>query len=861
MVSRGLPLGLRSQCLSVADEMHLAGLSENEAFRRLLEFGPNIIGAQQRRSLTRIVRETLREPMFLLLLAAAALYLVFGDLAEGIFLAVGAMLSFGLVIIQGARSEHALEALNALAEPRARVLRDGSIRNVPARGVVPGDVIVVAEGSRVPADAVLIQGNALEVDESTLTGESAACTRLPVFPGAPQAGEHAPGEQASSNLFASTLVLRGEGLAEVTATGATTRVGRIGTALSNIHEQQTLVQRDVRKLIGRLGVLALTFCAIVAVAYGVARHDWFSGALSGLTLAISLIPEEFPMVLAIFMALGAWRLAKRNVLVRRGAVIETLGATTLLCVDKTGTITQNRMTLRQVWRTGTVHELCDGMLTEPQMVIEAAQLASAVQPHDPMDIAVHAAAGPLDRGGLVRSYPLRPEFLVFVQVWCNPGGNGLLYAAKGAPETILRLCRMDPPARRDAEAAIHSMASEGMRVLGVATARIELDRELEPDELDYQFEGLLGFEDPVRDDVPDALVLARRAGVGVAMVTGDFPATALAAARKAGIETGAGVVVGADLGPARDIADVRIFARVMPEQKLALVRRFQHLGHVVAMTGDGVNDAPALAAADVGIAMGECGTDVAREASDLILLDDRFASIVSGISLGRRIFANLRRAMTYITAIHIPVAGLALLPLVLGLPPMLYPMHLVLLELLIDPLCSIVFESEPSEEDAMRRPPRRASEALFGRMQIAMAAGQGLVLLSAVFGWYWWLNVSGAGEDQTRAAAFVALVTGHISLAAAILATSGRGLLARHRWIFWLIAAAAAGLLTLLLSIPALLNVMRFASPGPAELLGSILIGMVAGGWYAAQALFSRATGASALSRTKVTWARPMATK
>jgi len=834
--------------LSVADELHLAGLSENEASRRILEFGPNTLGPQKRRNLMRIVRETLREPMFLLLVAAAALYLIFGDLAEGIFLAVGAMLSFGLVIIQEARSEQALQALNSLAEPRARVLREGSVRIIPAREVVPGDIIVVAEGARVPADAVLIQGNALEVDESTLTGESAACTRLPVSTGTTGAGAHAPGNDLGSNLFASTLVLRGEGLAKVVATGAATRVGRIGTALSTIQEQPTLVQRDVRKLIGRLGVLALIFCVIVAVAYGVVRHDWFSGALSGLTLAISLIPEEFPMVLAIFMALGAWRLARRNVLVRRSAVIETLGATTLLCVDKTGTITQNRMTLRQVWRAGTVHELGDDLLTEPQTVIEAARIASAVQPHDPMDVAVHAAAGPLDREGPVRSYPLRPEFLAVVQVWRRPDGKGLLYAAKGAPETILGLCRMDQHERRDAEAAIHSMASQGMRVLGVATARIEQDGQPEPDELEYAFVGLLGFEDPVRPSVPEALLLARQAGVSVAMVTGDFPATALAAAKEAGIETGAGVVAGADVAAAKDIADVRIFARVMPEQKLALVRRFQQLGHVVAMTGDGVNDAPALAAADVGIAMGQRGTDVAREASDLILLDDRFASIVSGISLGRRIFSNLRRAMTYITAIHIPVAGLALLPLVLGLPPMLYPMHLVLLELLIDPLCSIVFESETSEVDAMQRPPRRASEPLFGRMQIAMAGVQGLVLLAAVLSWYWWLNASGAGAEQSRAAAFVALVTGHIALAAAVLGTSGPGLLARHRWVFWLIAGGAAGLVTLTLTIPALLNVMRFASPGPTELLGSILVGLVAGGWYAARGFFSpptRPTGAS----------------
>lgn len=821
------------------EEVPPSGLSDSEASRRLVQLGPNIIGTQQRRSLGRIVRETLREPMFMLLVAGATLYLMFGDLAEGVFLAIGAMLSLGLVIIQEARSEHALEALNSLAEPRAHVLRGGTARIIPALEVVPGDILIVSEGSRIPADGVLIEGNALEIDESTLTGESAACTKLPGLPASTRANDLVPGDRTSSNLFASTLVLRGQGLAEVTATGAATRVGRIGTALGKIEERPTLVQRDVRKLIGRFGAFALIFSTIVAVVYGVAHNDWFRGALSGLTLAIALIPEELPMVLAIFMALGAWRLAKRSVLVRRSAVIETLGATTLLCVDKTGTITQNRMTLRQVWRRGILQDLTEGLATSSRAVIEAAQLASALQPHDPMDVAVHAVAGPLNKGGLVRSYPLRPEFLAVVQVWRSPGANGLQYAAKGAPETILGLCRMDQLARREAEGAMQSMASQGMRVLGVATACIEQDRQLDPNELEYEFAGLLGFEDPVREDVPEALLLARQAGVNVAMITGDFPATALAAAREAGIDTSASVVAGADVGDVKDIADVRIFARVMPEQKLELVRRFQQLGHVVAMTGDGVNDAPALTAADVGIAMGQRGTDVAREASDLILLDDRFASIVNGISLGRRIFTNLRRAMTYIAAVHIPVAGLALLPLMLGLPPMLYPMHLVLLELLIDPICSIVFESERSEVDAMQRPPRRANEPIFGRTQIAVAAIQGVVLLTAVLTWYWWLNVSEAGEAHARAAAFVALVTGDIALAAAILASRGRGVLGGHRWIFWLVAGGAASLVGLLLTVPALLNVMRFAKPSQAELLASILVGLVAGGWYSARLFLS----------------------
>jgi Ca2+-transporting ATPase len=560
--------------------------------------------------------------MFLLLLVAAALYLAFGDLAEGLFLSAGAMLSFGLVVVQEARSERALEALNRLAEPQARVLREGVARTIAARDLVPGDLVFMAEGSRIPADCVLIEGDALQVNESALTGEAAATTKVPRSDGA-HADEPQPGEKAGSALFAGTLVVRGQGLARVLHTGSATRVGGIGAALGAIEEQPTLVQRDIRWLVGRLGVLAILFCVVVAAAYGFVRNDWFQGALSGLTLAISLIPEEFPMVLVIFMALGAWRLARRNVLVRRSAVIETLGATTLLCVDKTGTITENRMALRTVWRAGKAHDLSADLLAEPRLVIEAAQLASSLRPHDPMDVAVHAAAGERRGLDLVRSYPLRPEFLAVVQVWEEPAG-GIVYAAKGAPETILDLCRVHAHAREDAERAVRRMGEQGLRVLGVARAEAT-DHELPPDQPDYRFEGLLGFEDPVRDDVPAALALARQAGVSVAMITGDFPATALAVARQAGIDAAGGVLAGADAEGAPDITNARVFARVMPEQKLALVRRFREAGHVVAMTGDGVNDAPALAAADVGIAMGQRGTDVAREVDDLILLDDRFA--------------------------------------------------------------------------------------------------------------------------------------------------------------------------------------------------------------------------------------------
>jgi Ca2+-transporting ATPase len=812
------------------------GLSEAEAAARLVQFGPNLLRERKTRGLIEIARRTLREPMFLLLLAAAALYLLLGDLGEGLFLTVGALLSLGLVIFQELRSERALAALNALAEPLARVIREGAQRTIPAAELVPGDLVVVGEGGRLPADGTLASGDALSVDESSLTGESVPTSKRPLACGEAEAADPQPGEPVGPYLFGATLIVSGQAVMRVTRTGPGTRVGRIGTALSTIVEEPSLLQRDIRRLITRLGILALSFCLIVAAAYGWLRGDWFQGALAGITLAISLIPEEFPMVLAVFMALGAWRLAKHNVLVRRSAVIETLGATTLLCVDKTGTITENRMALEYVWRNGELFDLSAASgLGEAGPVVAMAQLASAVRPHDPMDAAVHLIAGKPLLSAPLRSYPLRPEFLAFVQVWPEQDG-GARYAAKGAPETVLRLCGQDGSAARETEAAVQQLAARGLRVLAVASARFEADPGTDPAALRYDFQGLLGFADPVRADVPAALEEARRAGVSVALITGDYPATALAAAEAAGIETEGGVLTGPEIAAAAALEPrldgIRVFARIMPEQKLRLVEAFRAAGQVVAMTGDGINDAPALAAADVGIAMGRRGTDVAREASDIILLDDRFASIVGGIRLGRRIFANLRRAMTYITAIHVPVAGLALLPILLGLPPMLLPMHLVLLELLIDPLCSLVFENEPSEEDAMRRPPRPAKEPLFGARQILIAGIQGAVLLAVVLGLYAWLIGNGLVDTDARAAAFVALVVGHLSLALADAGSGARRLLDGGHKVFWIIGAAALAVLTLTLVVPPLARILDFTTPPWPLLALAVGLGIAAGAWF-----------------------------
>ena len=815
------------------------GLSEAEAAQRLAAIGPNALDTPRLRSVWKLILGALREPMFVLLLAAVALYLFLGDLGEGLFLLGGAVVAIGLTIGQEARSERALAALRKLAEPYARVIRDGVQKRIPARTLVPDDVLVVGEGERLSADGVLYAGDVLTVDESVLTGESA--------PVAKQPSEHAA-------LLAGTLVVGGHGQAIVTATGARTKFGQIGASLSAIVDERTPLQKSAGKLVAILGAAAIAFCAVVTVAYGLIRGDWIEAVLAGLTVAIALIPEEFPMVLAVFLALGAWRLARHRVVVRRSAVIESLGGASVLCVDKTGTLTENHMRLVRLWTGRESHALDAGGVLPPEgaALIQSAALASPAHSMDPLDRAILDHWPASDATAPVRTWPLSKERLAVIQLWPSDGGE--MAGAKGAPEAIFRLCKLPAAEVLRCRAALDELASQGYRVLGAASWRGPAFP-TEPEHAHFDFRGLLAFLDPIRADVPAALEEARAAGIAVAMITGDYPATALAIAKDAGIDVSGGMVLGGEIA-AMSLADlqakvrsVRVFARVQPDQKLKLVEAFKANGEVVAMTGDGVNDGPALETAHIGIAMGRRGTDVAREAADLVLLDDSFASIVGGVRLGRRIFANLRKALTYITAIHVPIAGLALSPVLLGLPPVLFPMHVVLLELVVDPMCSLVFEGEPSEESAMRRPPRSRQEPLFGRRQLILAISQGLLVTLAALGLYVWA-LGQVAETEARGAILTVLVIANLVLALADSASAKVGLFDVHRRMFWGIAAGATAVLLAVLYTPFLNSIFHVEAPRPMLLLIAAATGAMAGGWFRlARPSWTRAATAVEVSR------------
>ena len=828
---------------TTTEPIAIQGLSQVEAERRLAAVGPNELPLALGRSLFRIAFETVREPMFLLLLGAAALYLVLGDLGEGLFLMAGALATIGLVVLQEARSERALAALRDLSQPHARVIRDNVERSIVARNLVPGDIVLVGEGERLPADGVLTSGDVLTVDESALTGESAPVSKRPLGPDEVPDPDTAPGAESGPNLFSGTLIVRGQAVSQVLRTGANTALGRIGVSLAAIHQEPTPLQKTAGRLVTWLGGFALVFCGIVAIAYGLLRGDWVAGALAGITVAIALIPEEFPMVLAVFLALGAWRLATHQVLVRRSAVIEALGGATVLCVDKTGTLTENQMQVAKLWTVSGSLDVFDGTPLQGHFMALArmAGLASAVRPVDPMDKAVRSLLLTAGLGGdqptsePERAWPLRPELMAIVQVW-RQVGEARLAAAKGAPEAIFRLCKLPDAEVARLTAVVSEFAAQGLRVLGVASSQVD-GAFPDPEAADFVFAGLLGFLDPVRKDVPAALKDAQAAGISVVMITGDHPATALAIARTAGLDTSGGVMLGSELAAlspddlAVRLRGVRVFARIVPEQKLLIVQGFKAAGEVVAMTGDGVNDAPALETAHIGIAMGKKGTDVAREAADLVLMDDSFASIVGGVRLGRRIFVNLRKALIYVTAIHVPIAGLALIPIVLGLPQLLFPMHVVFLELIIDPVCAMVFEAEPGAANAMQRPPRRRDEALFGPVQLGLALLQGAGVLAGVLGVYLW-SLSHYPEPEARGAAFLALVIGNLVLALADASSASGRLFAPHRKIYWIITAAAGGVLALVFMVPPLARVFKVAPLHTPLLILALGVACVGGGWF-----------------------------
>jgi len=760
------------------------GLSEADARARLKAEGYNELPRPDRRTPLHIILEVLREPMMALLIGGGVIYLMLGDLKEALILLAFATLSIVITVVQETRTERVLEALRDLTSPRALVIRDGQRKRIAGREVVRGDVIVLAEGDRVPADAVLIQSHDLQTDESLLTGESIPVRKI-TDSNADSSIARRPGGDDLPWVFSGSLVVRGRGMGEVIATGALSEIGKIGQSLSTLETEQPRLQEQTRRLVAVFAVVGGAVSILAVLLYGTMRGGWLDAVLAGIALGMSMLPEELPVVLTVFMAMGAWRISRARVLTRRAAAIEALGSATVLCTDKTGTLTENRMSIVELrLKNGEIFRPRDASGTKMPKdfhgLVEFGLLASERDPFDPMERAFHDLAreqlGETERLSgpqwkLVHTYGLRPGLLAMSQVWQSTDARQeFVIAAKGAPEAIADLCHLNAPDVAALTRSMDAMAAEGLRVLGVA--RASFAGQTWPDsqhDFSFKFLGLVGLADPLRTSVPDAVSECRSAGIKVIMITGDHPATAKAIAREAGLDTedratGKELEQLSDAELALRVRTATVFARIMPEQKLRIVNALKANREIVAMTGDGVNDAPSLKAAHIGIAMGGRGTDVAREASSIVLLDDDFGSIVKSVRLGRRIYDNLRKAMGFIFAVHVPIAGLALLPLLFGLPILFGPVHIAFLEMVIDPVCSLVFEAETEEDDVMRRPPRGADEPLFSGPLIGWGLLQGafaFVLVAVIFVVAF---TRGMPEEEVRALAFFSLVLTIVSL-------------------------------------------------------------------------------------------------
>jgi Ca2+-transporting ATPase len=804
------------------------GLTTIQALEKLKEFGYNELPLNKPKNLMQIAIGVIKEPMFILLVCCGLLYVILGDYTEGSILLAWVFVSIFITFYQHQKTDKAIEALKKLSSPRALVIRDGIEIRISGREVVPGDIIILNEGDRVAADGILMEATNITLDESLLTGESLAVSKTSQVE-----------NSNNCNVYSGTMVVQGRGLVEVISTGSFTEFGKIGKSLQQIEQGQTNLQKEMKVLIRNLFVIGILLSVIVIVAFYFTRGNFIQSVLNGLASAMSILPEEFPVVLTVFLSIGAWRLSQKNVLTRKPSAIETLGSATVLCSDKTGTITQNKMEITSLFTHSHLFQKVDFQKNRLQLqeLLKIAFYASQKNTVDPMEKAIETcyqtySENEVTQCELLKEYPLSKNLFAMTRA-LKLSNNKVFICCKGSPEAVFSLCKLNLSDQTLYLAEVNKLAQKGQRVLAVAKANC--DDKLMPDTQDkfkFEFVGLLGFEDPIRPGVPEAITECKNAGIKVIMITGDFPATAKSIALQAGMHVNDSILTGAELLKMSDaqliekIKTVNIFARIVPEQKLQIIKALKANGEVVAMTGDGVNDAPALKAADIGIAMGGKGTDVAREASSLVLLNDDFDSIVSAIRLGRKIFDNLQKAMSYIIAIHIPIIGLTLLPAFFPqLPILLMPLHIVFLELIIDPVCSIAFESEKEELGIMKRRPRKSNERFFGFKRIFESSLTGFLLLGMVIVVYFLTINQNHKTGEIRAITFASLIIGNIFLIISSLSNTRHFLavLFEKNIALYIILIAAFGLLILLMLVPYLRIIFNFEYPGVRHLYPSFI--------------------------------------
>jgi len=834
---------------TISQTENFKGITKQEAAEKLLKEGYNELPSSKPKNVFQIAFGVVKEPMFILLVACGSLYLLLGDIQEGLMLLSFVFVVMGIEFYQEKKTEKALDALKDLASPRALVIRDGETIRIAGREVVTGDIVILQEGDRVPADAIVLNCINLSADESLLTGEPVPVRKREWIEGD---ATFTPGGDDLPVVYSGSMIIQGNGIVEVTAIALNTEIGKIGKALESVKEEPTKLKSEMGTLVKRLAIIGVILCVLVVSIYTLTRGDLLQGFLAGITLAMAMLPEEFPVVLTIFLALGAWRMSKKNVLTRKPAAVETLGSATVLCTDKTGTLTQNKMTVTRLFNGSDFSNVLSGKtFTDPfHEIIEYGILSSQANPFDPMEKAIINIGDQYLQNSehihtdwvMEKEYSLSKDLLAMSRVFSNTGTKEQVIATKGAPEAIFDLCHLKKDEIAKYDKAVTEMASTGLRVLGVARAKIN------PGELpsiqhdfDFEFLGLIGLSDPIRENVPAAVAECYKAGIRVIMITGDYPVTATNIGKDIGIQNPELFIAGPELQDMSEdelcerIKTVNIFARVVPEQKLKIVNALKRNKEVVAMTGDGVNDAPALKAANIGIAMGEKGTDVAREASSLVLMDDNFASIVGAVKMGRRIFDNLQKALAYIFAIHVPIAGLSLIPVFFAdMPLILLPVHIVFLELIIDPACSIIFEAEKEEKNVMSRPPKDINEPFFGAKKIALSCSQGVGILAICLLVYFVGLKMEYSKEALRTLTFVTLIVSNIAVILSNRSWTSnifKILVSPNSAVKWVVGGAVFFLI-LILNVQFFLDMFKFERIGYLELLVCTVAGFSSILWF-----------------------------
>lgn len=822
----------------------ITGLSDDEVIASREKYGFNSLEHQQKNHLLISIVEMIKEPMFLLLIAAASIYYITGDYGDGVFMTIAILLVATISLFQEARSRNAIDALKKLSQPKSKVIRNKDIIEIPNEEIVVGDTIQVEEGTFIPADAVIIKSNDFSVNEAILTGES-----FSVF------------KSESSEIkqvFQGTIVATGLAICEVTAIGNQTSLGKIGQSLESIEEEKTPLQLQITNFVKKMSIIGLVIFGIVWVLNYYHSKSVLDSLLKALTIAMSVIPEEIPVAFTTFMALGAWRLMKMGIITKQTKTVETLGSATVICTDKTGTITENKMSLAQlyVFDSNAIIDTNEKLNTEAEEVLSYAMWSSEPIPFDAMEVAVHEAYAKLESVDerpnfkLINEYPLGGKPPMMTHVFEDDNGKRII-AAKGAPEAIIEVSNLKDKDKIQVLGVMESMAKEGYRVLGVGVSDFSgNDFPKTQQEFKFTFKGLIAFYDPPKANIQEVFENFYKAGIQVKIVTGDNAATTTTIAQQIGFKEADKVLNGDELMEMDEatlkvkVMETTIFTRMFPEAKLKIIQALKANNQIVAMTGDGVNDGPALKSAHIGIAMGKKGTEIAKQAANLILIDDDFSKMIDAISMGRKIYINLKKAIQYIISIHIPIILIVFIPLALGwlYPNIFTPVHIIFLEIIMGPTCSVIYENEPMERNLMLQKPRPLTTTFFNLKEITISIIQGLVITLGLLFVYHYCVDNGFSEMYTRTTVFLTLIASNIFLTLenrSIYYSIFTTIRYKNNLVLMIIGITI-GITSLLLFVPIFSNFFLFEKVDLKQIGYSVLVGFVSVMWIEIYKLFKR---------------------